>query len=85
MNTTQQPEALSLEEFRAKVTHAAREPLLARIAELEAQLSAIGAGGVERIVELKLNAGEQAMFEKSVASVKGLVDACVKISPALAG
>ena len=47
MNTTQQPEALSLEEFRAKVTHAAREPLLARIAELEAQLSAIGAGGVE--------------------------------------
>lgn len=61
MNTTQQPEALNLEEFRAKVTHAAREPLLARIAELEdvadmaikriadleAQLSAIGAGGVE--------------------------------------
>jgi len=40
MNTTQQPEALNLEEFRAKVTHAAREPLLARIAELEAQLSA---------------------------------------------
>lgn len=47
MNTTQQPEALNLEEFRAKVTHAAREPLLARIAELEEQLSAIGAGGVE--------------------------------------
>jgi hypothetical protein len=47
MNTTQKPEALNLEEFRAKVTHAAREPLLARIAELEAQLSAIGAGGVE--------------------------------------
>ena len=47
MTTTQQPEALNLEEFRAKVTHAAREPLLARIAELEAQLSAIGAGGVE--------------------------------------
>lgn len=47
MSTTQQPEALNLEEFRAKVTHAAREPLLARIAELEAQLSAIGAGGVE--------------------------------------
>ena len=47
MTHTQQPEALNLEEFRAKVTHAAREPLLARIAELEAQLSAIGAGGVE--------------------------------------
>ena len=47
MTQTQQPEALNLEEFRAKVTRAAREPLLARIAELEAQLSAIGAGGVE--------------------------------------
>ena len=47
MTPTQQPEALNLEEFRAKVTRAAREPLLARIAELESQLSAIGAGGVE--------------------------------------
>lgn len=47
MSNTQQPEALNLEEFRAKVTRAAREPLLARIAELEEQLSAIGAGGVE--------------------------------------
>ena len=47
MSNTQQPEALNLEEFRAKVTRAAREPLLARIAELEAVLSAIGAGGVE--------------------------------------
>ena len=43
MTKTQQPEELNLEEFRAKVTRAAREPLLARIAELEAQLSAIGA------------------------------------------
>lgn len=70
MNTTQQPEALNLEEFRAKVTRAAREPLLARIAELEdvadmaikhiseleAQLSAIGAGGVE---PLRKRAGQQ--------------------------
>ena len=47
MTTTQQPEALNLEEFRTKVTRAAREPLLARISELESQLSAIGAGGVE--------------------------------------
>ena len=47
MSNTQQPEALNLEEFRAKVTRAAREPLLARIEELEEQLSAIGAGGVE--------------------------------------
>ena len=30
MSGTQQPEALNLEEFRAKVTRAAREPLLAR-------------------------------------------------------
>ena len=40
MTPTQQPEALNLEEFRAKVTRAAREPLLSRIKELEAQLSA---------------------------------------------
>ena len=40
MTQTQQPEALNLEEFRAKVTRAAREPLLSRIKELEAQLSA---------------------------------------------
>ena len=45
MTTTQQPEALNLEEFRAKVTRAAREPLLARIAELEAVLSAMGEKG----------------------------------------
>ena len=45
----------------------------------------IGAGGVEKIVDLELNEAEKAMFQKSVASVKGLVDACVKISPALAG
>ena len=49
---TQQPEALNLEEFRAKVTRAAREPLLARIEDLEAQLSAIGAGGVEPLRKL---------------------------------
>ena len=38
--THTQPEALNLEEFRVKVTRAAREPLLARITELEAQLAA---------------------------------------------
>ncbi len=32
----------------------------------------IGAGGVEKIVEVKMTADEQAMFDKSVASVKGL-------------
>lgn len=35
----QYPDSLSLEEFRTKVTCAAREPLLARIAKLEAQNS----------------------------------------------
>ncbi|MGF1650067.1 MAG: malate dehydrogenase [Hyphomicrobiaceae bacterium] len=43
----------------------------------------IGAGGVERIVEIELNADEQAMFEKSVASVSGLVEACKAIAPTL--
>jgi malate dehydrogenase len=44
----------------------------------------IGAGGAERIVEIDLNSAERAMFQKSVDSVKGLVDACLKIQPALA-
>ncbi len=44
----------------------------------------IGAGGVERIVEIELNDDEQAMFTKSLDSVKGLVDACTKIAPQLA-
>ena len=39
----------------------------------------IGAGGVERVVEVELN-DEKAMFEKSVASVKGLIDACKSIN-----
>jgi malate dehydrogenase len=34
----------------------------------------LGAGGVEKIIEFKLNAEEQAMMDKSVAAVKGLVD-----------
>jgi malate dehydrogenase len=33
----------------------------------------LGAGGVERIVELKLNSEEQASFQKSVQAVKELV------------
>ncbi|MFN7178624.1 malate dehydrogenase [Hyphomonas sp.] len=44
----------------------------------------IGAGGAEKIVEFDLNADEKAMFEKSVASVKGLVEACKGIDPSLA-
>ena len=34
----------------------------------------IGAGGVEKIVEIKLDAAEQAMFDKSVGAVKTLVE-----------
>ena len=44
----------------------------------------IGAGGVERIMEISLTAGEKAMFDKSVASVRTLIDACKAINPALA-
>ena len=43
----------------------------------------IGAKGVEKIVEVEMNEAERAMFQKSVASVKGLVDACIKIEPKL--
>ena len=43
----------------------------------------IGAGGVERIIEISLDQAEKAMLDKSLASVEGLVEACVKIVPAL--
>ncbi|MGL4278741.1 MAG: malate dehydrogenase, partial [Albidovulum sp.] len=43
----------------------------------------LGANGVERIVDIKLNREEQAMFDKSVESVKGLVAACKAIDPSL--
>ena len=43
----------------------------------------IGAKGVERIIEIDLNRAERAMFDKSVASVEGLIHACVRIVPAL--
>jgi malate dehydrogenase len=44
----------------------------------------IGAGGIEKIVEIKMNKDESAMFAKSVDAVKGLVEACKAIDPALA-
>jgi malate dehydrogenase len=44
----------------------------------------IGGKGVERVVEVDLNGTEKAAFEKSAASVQGLIDACKKISPNLA-
>ena len=44
----------------------------------------IGENGVERIVEVEFTAEEKAMFEKSVNSVNGLVEACKGINGALA-
>jgi malate dehydrogenase len=43
----------------------------------------IGANGVEKIVEIKLNPAEAAMFQKSVDAVKALVEACKAIDPSL--
>ena len=43
----------------------------------------IGAGGVERIVEITLDETDKAGFEKSVGAVKGLCDACAAIQPSL--
>jgi malate dehydrogenase len=43
----------------------------------------IGANGVERIIEIDLDKDEKAEFEKSVASVAGLCEACVGIAPSL--
>lgn len=39
----------------------------------------IGAGGVERIIEIELNATERAAFEKSCAAVRELIDAARKL------
>ncbi len=43
----------------------------------------IGAGGVERIIEIDLNKAEQKMFDKSVDAVAGLCEACITIAPNL--
>ncbi|MBP01793.1 MAG: malate dehydrogenase [Rhodospirillaceae bacterium] len=43
----------------------------------------IGSKGVERVVEISLNASERGMFRNSVKSVKGLMQACKKIDPTL--
>jgi malate dehydrogenase len=45
----------------------------------------VGGNGIEKILEIDLNAAERAMFQKSVESVKGLIAACTKIAPHLAG
>ncbi|WP_340107983.1 malate dehydrogenase [Pikeienuella sp. HZG-20] len=44
----------------------------------------IGAGGVEKVIEIKLNKDEQTMFDNSVDAVKGLVAACKEIDGSLA-
>ncbi|MGB3243635.1 MAG: malate dehydrogenase, partial [Sulfitobacter sp.] len=43
----------------------------------------IGAGGIERVVEISMNKDEQAMFDSSVTAVKGLVEACKGIDGSL--
>ncbi len=44
----------------------------------------IGAGGIERVIDIRLSKDEQAMFDKSVDAVKGLVAACKAIDSSLA-
>ncbi|MFD1160657.1 malate dehydrogenase [Roseovarius aestuarii] len=44
----------------------------------------IGAGGIEKVIDIKLNKDEQAMFDSSVNAVKGLVEACKGIDSTLA-
>jgi malate dehydrogenase len=39
----------------------------------------LGAGGVEKVVEIDLNASERAMFDKSVSAVRGLIEAVRKL------
>ena len=43
----------------------------------------IGSKGVERVVEISMNAKEKKMFNQSVASVRGLLRACSKIDKRL--
>lgn len=44
----------------------------------------IGADGVERVLEIRLDASEKKMFEKSVGSVRTLIDACKSLNPEFA-
>jgi malate dehydrogenase len=41
----------------------------------------IGAGGVQRVLEIKLDPNEKQMFDKSVASVRALIAAAGKLNP----
>jgi malate dehydrogenase len=44
----------------------------------------IGAGGIERVVEISMDRAERAMFDKSVEAVRGLIAACKGIDATLA-
>ena len=44
----------------------------------------IGAGGVEKVINIKLNKAEQEGFDTSVKAVQGLMDACKSIDNSLA-
>jgi len=44
----------------------------------------IGAKGVERVLEIELDATERAMFDKSVESVRGLIEAAKRLDPSYA-
>jgi len=44
----------------------------------------IGASGIERVVDIRLDKAERAMFDKSVEAVRGLVEACKGIDETLA-
>ena len=39
----------------------------------------LGAGGVEKVVEIELNKAEKAMFDKSVDAVRGLVEVTARM------
>ena len=43
----------------------------------------LGAGGVERIMEIELDLEERGMFDRSVEAVRGLLESCRKIDPSL--
>jgi len=43
----------------------------------------IGGQGIEQVIEISLSKEEQMEFSKSVDSVKGLIEACIKIDPSL--
>jgi malate dehydrogenase len=43
----------------------------------------IGANGIEKVIGIKMTKDEQATFDKSVAAVQGLVDACKSIDGSL--